>query len=87
MNTDNSIVVAAPTGAGKTVIFELAVLRMLLHGPKDSKVYGFVETVQLKQYSRRLSSRFVSFFRQCIWRPRKHCVQRGPMIGKSASVA
>jgi len=29
MNTDNSMVVSAPTGAGKTVLFDLAIIRAL----------------------------------------------------------
>jgi reverse gyrase len=27
----------APTGSGKTVVFELAIIRMLQHAPNDSK--------------------------------------------------
>lgn len=30
MYTDNSLVISAPTGSGKTVIFELAVVRLLM---------------------------------------------------------
>nr|CAI5862914.1 unnamed protein product [Callosobruchus analis] len=31
LNTDKSVVVSAPTGSGKTVIFELAIVRLLAH--------------------------------------------------------
>ena len=46
MYSDKSIVVSAPTGSGKTVIFELAIIRLLLktNGARqhDKIIYGEV---------------------------------------------
>ena len=41
MYTDIPMVVCAPTGSGKTVIFELAIIRLLMNsgtGPSKAKV-------------------------------------------------
>jgi len=38
-NTDSNVLVAAPTGSGKTVCAEFAILRMLQHNPKGRCVY------------------------------------------------
>lgn len=35
MYTDSSLVTSAPTGSGKTVIFELAIVRLLMQSAGD----------------------------------------------------
>ncbi|KAG9051101.1 Sec63 [Tulasnella sp. UAMH 9824] len=37
VNTSQNMVISAPTGSGKTVIFELAIVRVLLNGANDAK--------------------------------------------------
>lgn len=37
-NLDTSIVVSAPTGSGKTVIFELAIIRLLMEAEENNDI-------------------------------------------------
>jgi ATP-dependent DNA helicase HFM1/MER3 len=37
METDENIILSAPTGSGKTVVFELAIIHMLINGSNDAK--------------------------------------------------
>nr|DBA11289.1 TPA_inf: MER3 [Testicularia cyperi] len=59
-NTDN-VVVSAPTGSGKTVLFELALLRMLQHEPESAKAVYLAPTKALcaektRDWTRRFGS-------------------------------
>lgn len=38
-NSDDNVFVGAPTGSGKTICAEFAILRMLLHNPEGRCVY------------------------------------------------
>jgi hypothetical protein len=76
--TDSNVVVAAPTGSGKTVVFEMAIIRHLqrqrLENPslgtmknfsKNSKVSGTQSFVSIPKHSQRANSNFLLPRRLC----------------------
>lgn len=79
MYTDSSLVVSAPTGSGKTVIFELAIIRLLMQSSIDmitgKIIYGGYNISHV------LPNTHILFISYMQWLLSKHCVVRDLRTG------
>jgi ATP-dependent DNA helicase HFM1/MER3 len=51
MQTDENMVVSAPTGSGKTVLFELAIVNLLMNRPNDNSKCVYISPTKVRRYS------------------------------------
>lgn len=59
---DDSIVVSAPTGSGKTAIFELAIVKLLMKKNSDNERFKIIYS-KLRVYTRSIEKTIGTFFK------------------------